>query len=123
MDAVFGLVCVCIVCIFMHLLSGWWFQKILQNEALVIDEKIDVIDQGLGMLAMKLMDPDTWRDILSQSQPEFNPLEAIFQYISSQNSPSESPELVYSRSDDGRFNGAQESEEIPPEIIEGSLLE
>lgn len=74
-DAVLGLVWVTSVCILGHIASVLYFQKILRDEALTIDEKITEIDMGIASIAQWMLDkfenkPDSgiidWGAIINQ---------------------------------------------------------
>jgi len=112
MDVGFGLVLVCIVCVLGHIATAWWFSYTTNAAAGEIDERIGLIDEALGMLAVKLMDPSHWQQIMGEITPVSNPFEALIQHIVSQKFPgSVSPGDVYTRNEAGQFNGA-------PELIE-----
>ena len=62
-DAVLGLVWVTSVCILGHIASVLYFQKILRDEALTIDQKINEIDMGIASI-----DRD-WETLVTQTKP------------------------------------------------------
>jgi len=55
-DAVLGLVWVTSVCIVGHIASAFYFQRILKNEALQIDSKIEDIDLGIASVAQWMVE-------------------------------------------------------------------
>ena len=112
METVLWLILVLIVCILGHVSSVWWLSSLLGRSAEDIDNRIGEIDQGLGMLAARLLDPKHWTDLIGEIQPQMNPLEMILSHFVN------SPRDDYNRNDDGTFHGT-------PEIIEttGSTTE
>ena len=105
METVSWLVLVLIVCILGHVSSVWWLSSLMSRSAGEIDDRIGEIDQGLGMLAARLLDPNHWSDLIGEIQPQMNPLEMILSHFV--NSPNDD----YNRNNDGTFHGT-------PEIIE-----
>jgi hypothetical protein len=99
METVWLLALVLIVCIVGHVSSVWWLSSLLGRSAEDIDERIAGIDNGLGFLAQKLLDPGHWEEILGTVRPESNPIEMLLNHF--MNSPRED----YTRDDDGRFYG------------------
>jgi len=104
METVLGVLLVLIVCILGHVFSVMWLSSLLGRSAEDIDDRIGEIDQGLGLLAQRLLDPAHWADILAQVGPQQNPLEMILGHFLNQ----ASPEQDYIRDIDGRFHAAQE---------------
>ena len=113
MESGFGLVLVCIVCILGHIGTAWFFVWLIRGESAGIDERIQEIDQGLAMIAMRLMDPEHWRSILTQVQPSADPVSMILEFLKSSR---ESPATDYMRNSDGTFNGA-------PKLIEKESIQ
>jgi hypothetical protein len=98
-----------------HIATGWWFSFILTSRATEIDDRIEAIDQGLGWLGQKLLDPETWGELISTvSPPPSNVgamiVESLFKNLQAQDSPND----VYSRNNDGTFNGPPQIKEITP---------
>ena len=115
METVLWLALVLIVCIAGHVFSVWWLSTLLGRSAEDIDERIAGIDNGLGFLAQKMLDPGHWQEIIGSVQPETNPIEMLLQHF--MNSPRED----YTRDDDGRFYGATEViETTGPETKDGN---
>lgn len=115
METGFGLVIVCIVCILGHIATGWWFSYILTGRATEIDDRIEGIDNGLGFLAQKLLDPEHWRDLISDVSPrEMNVGSMLVEALFKNFQQNDSPDDVYSRAEDGTFNGPQTLKEITP---------
>ena len=123
MESGWGLVLVCIVCVLGHIVTAWYFSYLVRSESSTIDDKIHQIDQGLGMIAMRLMDPEHWQSILSQVAPQSDPISMILEFLKA-NREDSTPRVGYSRSIDGRFNAAPEwneeerAEEVHTESIE-----
>jgi hypothetical protein len=120
MDIGFGLVLVTIVCILGHLATAWWFSYVLTGRATDIDARIEAIDNGLGWLGQKLLDPEHWQELISTVSPQPQNVgamvvEALFKNLSAQDSPND----IYGRNDDGTFNGTQTLKEITPKTHEG----
>lgn len=103
METVSWLILVLIVCILGHVSSVWWLSTLLSRSAEDIDDRIGEIDQGLGMLAARLLDPNHWSDVLGEIQPQMNPLEMLLSHFVN------SPRDDYNRNDDGTFHGTPEN--------------
>ena len=125
MDVGFGLVLVTIVCILGHIATAWWFSYTTNSAAAEIDERIELIDQALGMLAHKLLDPNHWEQIIGQVQPISNPFEALVQHlVQAKFGVNSSPSDDYSRNSAGQFDGPPQIEEISTkEDAESSQLD
>ena len=103
-----GLVWVTSVCITGHIVTAWYFSKVLRNEAYEIDQKIIEIDQGLGSMAQWMV--EKFENSVSPSGFDWG---SIISQIFQSNI---SPEYDYSRSLNGQFDGPKEQqEEIPTE--------
>tara|TARA_Y100000401_G_scaffold7622_1_gene5187 strand:+ start:931 stop:1266 length:336 start_codon:yes stop_codon:yes gene_type:complete len=102
-DAVLGLVWVTSVCIVGHIATAWYFSRILKSEALIIDDKISEIDNGLGAMAQWMI--DKFDSQVSQGGIDWSVI--ISQLFQSKISPNND----YSRALNGQFNGAQEEYE------------
>jgi hypothetical protein len=90
------------VCILGHVSSIWFLSSLLRASADEIDDRIAGIDNGLGFLAQKMLDPDHWADVIGSVRPEMNPVEMLLNHFISD---FQSPRDDYSRDDDGRFYG------------------
>ena len=106
METVSSLILVCIVCILGHVASVWFLSALLSRSAEDIDQRIVDIDNGLGFLGAKLLDPDTWTDILAGASPQ--PPDLISTLVQSFLQNKDSPRDLYARNDDGTFYGEAE---------------
>ena len=106
METVSSLILVCIVCILGHVVSVLWLSSLLRGSAEDIDQRIVDIDNGLGFLGAKLLDPDTWNDILARSAPE--PPDIVSTLIQSFMQNRDSPRDDYMRNSNGTFYGEAE---------------
>jgi len=109
-DAVLGLVWVCSVCIVMHVLQAWYFQKVLKGEASLIDNRIDEIDNGIGAIAQYIVD----KFGSSDSPQAFDWGSIISQIFTEKFSPNND----YNRLSNGQFNGERQEEQQEPRTEE-----
>ena len=116
-EAVLGLVGVTCVCIMGHIITAWYFSKLLKDEAVNIDDKINQIDEGLGAIAQWMV--DKFETTGSQGVIDWGQI--ISQLFSQNNSPNND----YSRALNGQFNGEtqQQQETERPETLEGTILD
>lgn len=116
-DAVLGLVWVTCVCIIGHIATALYFSKIIRGEASEIDEKINLIDEGLGSMAQWMVDR-----FENASSPNGIDWSTIISQLFSQKI---SPDNHYSRALNGQFNGEtkEQQEEEWTEEIQGTLID